>query len=237
MPRKDDSRLNDPWHPEPDLTKADIEVLLKESSCAPSNEKVRELAQMIGVDTKCNRRRIRSALINLTRQSKTWSAYEDNAPTRPETRKAFEVVLTNKGPIYPNAVSANSTAESYLIDQFWLHRKRTDLDADLMDFLDGRLPATLTRQLMQDTLEELKSARGRKPNYRVYYVVQELCRLFRCMTGQSVTHSSHERRIYTGDPKSKAGRFVKACLDVIDPSVAPSTISSALSRYMKNQHK
>lgn len=237
MPRKVNSRLNDPWHPEPDLSKADIEVLLKESSWTPSDTKVKNLALMIGVDTECNRNRIRSALINLTRQSKTWSAYEDNAPKRREARKAFEEVLQNEDPLCPSAFSTHSTAESYLIDQFWWHKKHTGLVADLMEFLDGRLPATLTRKLMEGALEELKSARGREPNYRVYYVVQELCRLFRYMTGQPVTHSCHERRIYTGDPKSKAGRFVKACLDVIDPSVTPSTTSSALSWYMKNQNK
>ena len=70
---------------------------------------------------------------------------------------------------------------------------------------------------------------GPKSRRSLHLFVQSLCSLYKQITGEQATHNPHDKTRYSGEPQSKAGRFVEFIVRLVDPEVTPTQISTAMS--------
>lgn len=73
---------------------------------------------------------------------------------------------------------------------------------------------------------------GPKSTWSLHLFVHGLCRLYQQITGKQPTHNPYDKTRYTGEPQSEAGRFVEFLVQLVDPKVTSTQISTAMSHVV-----
>ncbi|MHA1559282.1 MAG: hypothetical protein ACTSWI_01250, partial [Alphaproteobacteria bacterium] len=79
------------------------------------------------------------------------------------------------------------------------------------------------------SLTQNQSGRGPLPKKTLPAIVEFLAKIYEARTGETVTHTPREKTEYTGQPQSKAGKFMTTFFKFVDPDILPQTVSSALA--------
>jgi len=115
-----------------------------------------------------------------------------------------------------------TTAGAMVIDSEWLR-----LDVEAEDGEDSGFAVLCARigrlrRRAELILARFERQRGPERSVSSNWLVWQLCDLYRRETGRAVTNSAVEDYLYSGTPRSPAGQFVLAVLEMLHPSERPS---------------
>lgn len=100
------------------------------------------------------------------------------------------------------------------------------LDRDLIN-------ETVLRAALEGAKKRLTETKGPDRDADLAWCVQELCKVYEALFDRETTHWNRDGRLYSPEPGSPAGRFVLACMRVIDPKVPNHTISGCMRKYIE----
>jgi hypothetical protein len=116
--------------------------------------------------------------------------------------------------------------------------RRQSRDARICNSLELATPRTLAdvlrliawlRDGAADGSSFVDDRPGPKSRPSLHLFVLSLCSLYKQITGKQATHNPHDKTEYTGTPRSEAGRFVEFIVQLVDPEVTSTQISTAMS--------
>jgi hypothetical protein len=74
---------------------------------------------------------------------------------------------------------------------------------------------------------------GPRIQTHVRRAVVELAKLYEKFTGERFSHNPKELTKYVGRPNSRAGRFIIAFFEIVDPNIPPQSLSTAMASIIK----
>jgi hypothetical protein len=101
----------------------------------------------------------------------------------------------------------------------------TNLTDQLEDFEDAA----------DQALRAGKMKSGPRSPIWIQRIVVRLADLYEKFTGKSFSHNPKQLTQYDGEPRSKAGRFIVTFFEIVDPSVTPQSISTAMASIIKSR--
>ena len=154
--------------------------------------------------------------------------------TRAEARKALEIAFTIE-PLTCEVVSSlNGRALELVFDELYqmtwpLDFQKTSLQKELSE---GRLRSTDLKCAVDQALKKLVGRKGPDKNRELRVCIPHLLWVYEDITREPATFSCNRGRLYSQEPVSKAGRFVRACFRAIDPDVQPYAINAVVREAM-----
>lgn len=226
MPRKVDPRRGedgyDDWLP---VTLADAEAAA--------------LAGMLGIDPGSSRvDDLRSAVADIGNTYWRWRGRGAGAFDRAQARRALEDLLAAGRVDYAALTALNERALQCVHDSLLMMRLApvSRGDSVMVALMEGRLDEATLRHAVHDAIARLKAKKGPEREGELAWAVAELCRLYEALKGRPATHSNKGKYVlYQDEPQSKAGLFVRACFQLIDPSVLPSRVSHSMRLFIESR--
>jgi hypothetical protein len=177
---------------------------------------------------------LRACLIDVGSRYWRWNGRGADAFSRAEARKGLQLLLA-ESPIDSAAISGlNERAQQLvhdhlaLIDPSLLPSGLTAAEALFRD----QIPERHIRDAVMSAVEALTHQKGQDINHGLRICVGELCQIYQELTGKSVTLSNKDGRLYTREPGSEAGRFVHACVGLIDPEVPDHRLNGVIRLWI-----
>ena len=199
----------------------------------------RELAAILGFAPESPQvADIRFAVDDIGTTYRNWRGRGASAFTRAEAHKALEEVLQIKHIDYAALTSLNERAFQCVHDTLLM---MTPAPVDRGDTViaaltEERLDEEVLRAAVLGGIERLKAMRGPDREGEIAWAVAELGRLYETLKGRPATHSNKGKYVlYQDEPQSKVGLFVRACFQLIDPSVLPSRVSHGMRLFIESR--
>jgi hypothetical protein len=105
----------------------------------------------------------------------------------------------------------------------------TDAFADLSDRLEDFAWAA------EQALRAGKQKSGPRIPTHVQRTVVKLASLYEEFTGERFSHNPKQLTKYDGEPHSRAGGFIVAFFEIVDPGIRPTSLSTAMASIVKSR--
>lgn len=161
-----------------------------------------------------------------------WRGRGASAFSRAEARKGIELFLAGDAHTWAEISVLNERARDVILNHLLMMKDLLPDETEPTVFqalIEGRVREAVIERAAREALARIKAQKGADTEGDIPYVVAELCVLCENFTGRPVTHFNRSRTAdYAPDPQSEGGRFVQAIMQVIDPDIRNTKVSSAL---------
>lgn len=178
-----------------------------------------------------------------------WHAQDEEGPSRAERNAALGEVVETSRQLELLLKALDHASEAVLIDALAPYRSLAqafDDKSNLKDTTECRELGFRQIQALRDRLAHFNRSaaamlkrqrrqKGPEPKKTLPAIVDMLADVYESETGNPPTHTPFDKTEYKSVPQSPAGRFIAAFLKIVDPSLPPSTVSSALAQVVKQR--
>ena len=171
---------------------------------------------------------------------RNWRRRGAAAFTRGEARKALEEILRTDRIDYAALTSLNGRAFQCVHDSLLVMTTAPVSRGDtvIAALMKDRLDEKVLRDAVLAAIERLKESKGPDREGDIAWAVEELCQLYEDLTGRAATHSNKGKLLaYQSGSQSQTGRFVKGCIELIDPRIRETQISRAMRLCIESRKK
>jgi hypothetical protein len=114
------------------------------------------------------------------------------------------------------------------IEHHWIYQQNpTDPITALTEGLGDLAQAT------EQVLLVGKQKSGPRTQTHIQRTVDDLANLYEEFTGERFSHNPKDKTDYDGRPHSRAGRFIVAFFEIVDPKVPQTSLSTAIASIVK----
>lgn len=107
-------------------------------------------------------------------------------------------------------------------------KKRTQFNAALNDPIEHEVQLRWWARRALKAYSSSSPQGGPKLQMTRALLIQELCLLFEGLAGHAITHTASR-----GRPTSPGGKFVMACVKLIDPQIPETRVSTGLAHFVR----
>lgn len=175
------------------------------------------------------------ALLAIGARHRRWKKRGPQAFSRAEARKALEMVLKLDRIDGPAITALNERALHLVLDQLLMMKLAlSPQGTTVWEALSAhRIDDRVLRLAAQRVVKELKAQKGADRDGGLAHCVQGLCEIYETLAGEPVTLSNKTGRNYSRTPSSKAGKFVHACYQLIDPAIPGHRLNGHIREWIE----
>ena len=211
--------------------------------------KAQEIAAILGITNSVEVQRLAAELNDIGCQYLRWIAQDEQGPSRAERNAALEQVVETSRCLEQQLKALDHATESILVDALppylppgsgktvdsggTVKQSIAELGFSQIEALRHRLSHFNSRA--SALLRRQKHRGGPDPKKTLPAIVDTLADIFERETGMAPTHTPFKDTEYKSGPQSQAGRFIALFIEIVDPKVPPSTVSSTLAEVLKKR--
>ena len=213
-----------------------------------SPEQARSVAVTLAITRPDDIDRLKQELDEIADFYLRWSAQDEGGPSRAERNAALREVVKASRRLEVLLKALDHASEAELMDALAPYRsliREFDEDGHVTNEREGQELGFRQIQALRDRLTHFnenaapflkRRLRQRGPGGRktLPAIIGFLAEIYERETGNRVTHNPYQGVAgYKGVPLSRAGRFMAAFFEVVDPELPATSIATELARFVK----
>lgn len=217
-----------------------------------SPEQARGLATQLDITRPDDIDRLKQELAEIASFYLRWSAQDEDGPSRAERNAALKEVVAASRRLELVLTALDHASEAGIMDALAPYRsmiREFDEEGHVTDQRESQELGFRQIQALRDRLTHFNESvapflkrrlrqRGPEPRKTLPAIIGFLAEVYERETGQPVTHNPYEGVAnYKGAPQSRAGRFMAAFFETVDPGLPATSIATELARFVKRSNR